>query len=128
MVVAGLARHLARDQPARRLEVEHGDLRLQQRGLHPLAFARHLALQQGDERAHGGVVAAREIGDGHADAHRPLARQAGDRHQAAHALGDLVEAGPVGVGPVLAEARQADVDEPRIERRAASRSRCRGGA
>ena len=67
------------------------------------------------KRAHGGVVAAREVGDRDADAHRPLARQPGDRHQAAHALRDLVEARPVGVGPVLAEARQAHVDEARVD-------------
>ena len=76
MVVAGLARHLARHRPARGLEVEHGDLRLQQRGLHPLALARDVPLDQRDERTHGGVVAAGEVGDGDADAHRSLARQA----------------------------------------------------
>ena len=108
--------HVARHQPARGLEIQHGDLRLQQRGLHPLAFAGDLALQQGDERAHGGVVAAGEIGNRHADAHRALAGQTGDRHQAAHALGDLVEARTVGIGAVLAEAGQAHVDEPRIDR------------
>ena len=31
MIVAGLLRHFLGDQPARRLEVEHEDLRLQQR-------------------------------------------------------------------------------------------------
>ena len=46
----------------------------------------------------------------------PLARQAGDRHQPAHALRDLVEARPVRVRPVLPEARDAGIDEPRIDR------------
>ena len=54
VVVAGLLRHLAFDQPARGLEVEHEDLRLQQRGLHPLALARALALEQRDQDALGG--------------------------------------------------------------------------
>ena len=43
---------------------------------------------------------AREVGDRDADAHRPLPGQPGDRHQPAHALRDLVEARPVGIGPV----------------------------
>src|SRR6185503_6860718 len=50
-----------------------------------------------------------------ADAHRPLPRQTGDGHEPAHALRDLVEPGPVGVGPVLSEARQRDVDKPRVD-------------
>ena len=56
---------------------------------------------------------------GNADAHRPVAGLAGDRHQPAHALGDLVEAGPLGVGPVLAEAGDRAVDQARIDRRQA---------
>ena len=54
---------------------------------------------------------AREVGDRNADPHRPLPRQAGDRHQSAHALRDLIEAGPVGIGPVLAETGNAGVDQ-----------------
>ena len=71
--------------------------------------------------------AGAEVGDRDADAHRALAGQAGDRHQAAHALRDLVEAGPLRVGPVLAEAGDAAVDDARVDLRPASRSRCRGG-
>ena len=48
-----------------------------------------------------------EIGDRNADTHRAAARRAGDRHQPAHALRDLVEARPLGVRPVLAEAGNA---------------------
>ena len=44
-----------------------------------------------------------------------MPRQPGDRHQPAHALGDLVEAGAVGVGPVLAEAGDAGENDPRID-------------
>jgi hypothetical protein len=42
---------------------------------------------------------------------------AGHRHQPAHALHHLVDAGPVLVGAVLAERRDAGVDQPRILRR-----------
>src|SRR5207248_9829415 len=45
MIVAGLPGHLVGDQPARRLEVEQLDLGLEQRRAHPLALARHLALE-----------------------------------------------------------------------------------
>ena len=62
-----------------------------------------------------GEQAGAEIGDRNADAHRPLPRQAGDRHQPAHALGDLVEARPVGIRPVLAEAGNAGIDDARID-------------
>src|SRR6185312_12237537 len=39
VIVAGLARHFPGDEPARRLEIEHGDLRRQQRRLDILALA-----------------------------------------------------------------------------------------
>ena len=42
------------------------------------------------------------------------AGQPGDAHQPAHALGDLVDAAAVGVGAVLAEARDRAVDEARV--------------
>src|SRR6185503_10011382 len=54
-------------------------------------------------------------GDGRAGAHRALPGQAGYRHQPAHALRDLVEAGTVAVGAVLAEARDAGEDDPRVQ-------------
>jgi hypothetical protein len=50
-----------------------------------------------------------------ADPDRPLARQAGDRHQASHALGDLVDPGAALIGPVLAEAGNAAVDDARVD-------------
>ena len=46
MIVARLLRHLVRNRPARRLEIQHRDLRRQQRALHPLALARLLAFEQ----------------------------------------------------------------------------------
>ena len=115
MIVAGLLRHLLGDQPARGLEVEHENLRLQQRRLDVLALLRRLALEQRRHDAERAEQSRRQIGDRNADAHRALAGQAGDRHQPAHALRDLVEARPVLVGPVLAEARDAAVDDARID-------------
>ncbi|CAB4991748.1 unannotated protein [freshwater metagenome] len=68
------------------------------RGQHPL----------GQHRARCGVAER--------DAHAPWprTRRAGDRHDAAHALGNLVDARSIGIGAVLAEARQARVDQPGI--------------
>ena len=54
VIVAGLAGDFAAHGPARGLEIEHEDLRLQQRGVNPLALAGIFALQQGDENALGG--------------------------------------------------------------------------
>jgi hypothetical protein len=116
MVVAGLLGDLAAHQVAGRLEVEHEDLRLQERGLHPLALARAGPLLQRDQDAERAEEAGGEVGQRNSDAHRPLAGQAGDRHEAAHALGDLVEARPRAVGAVLAEAGDAGVDDPGIDR------------
>ena len=45
----------------------------------------------------------------------PCAGRAGDRHQSAHALRDLVEARPLVIGAVLAEAGDAAIDEARID-------------
>jgi hypothetical protein len=116
MVVAGLLGHFVRDGPARALEIEHRDLRRQQRAFDPLPLARHLAFQERDQDAHRGEDAGREVGDRDADAHRPLPRQPGDRHEAAHALGDLVEARPVAVGAALAEPGDAGIDQARVDR------------
>ena len=95
------------DQPARGLEVEHENLRLQERRGDPLSFAGNFAFEQRGEDAHGAEQAGGKIGHRNAGAHRPLARQAGDRHHPAHALRDLVEARPVAIGPVLAETGNA---------------------
>ncbi|MGY4334582.1 hypothetical protein ACVWWG_008999 [Bradyrhizobium sp. LB7.2] len=115
VIVAGLFCHVLFHQPARGLEVEHEDLGLQQRSLYPLALARDLALQQRGEDAHGAEQARGEVGDGNADPHRAFARRTGDRHQSAHALRDLIEARPLVVGPVLAEAGDAAIDDARVD-------------
>ena len=57
-----------------------------------------------------------QVGHGDADAHRALTGQAGDRHQTAEALGDLIVAGAVAIGAALAEAGDAGVDDPRVDR------------
>ena len=49
MIVAGLPRHLAIDQKAGGLKIEHEDLRLQQRGFDRLALAGRLPLKQRDQ-------------------------------------------------------------------------------
>ena len=86
-----------------------------QRGLHPLALAGNVALQQRGEDTHGAEQPGGEVGDGDADPHRALARRAGDRHQPAHALRDLIEARPLVVGAVLAEAGDAAIDDARVD-------------
>src|SRR5207244_3083397 len=98
------------DQPTRGLEVEHEDLRLKQRRLDVLALLRFLALEQRGHDAERAEQSRAEIGDWNADAHRALSRQASDRHQPAHALRDLVEARPLFVRPVLAEAGDRAID------------------
>jgi hypothetical protein len=105
-----------RDRPARRLKVEHRDLRGQQGAFHPLPFARHLAFEQRDQDSHRGEDAGRQIRDRDADAHRPLARQPGDRHQPAHALRDLIEPGSFTIRTVLAEAGDRAIHQPLVDR------------
>src|SRR5207253_3205934 len=56
-----------------------------------------------------------EVGDGDADAHRSLAGNARDAHQPAHALRDLVHSGPIPVRAALPEARDAPVDQARVD-------------
>ena len=52
---------------------------------------------------------------GNADPHRPFAGSAGDRHQPAHALRDLIEAGALVIGAILAEAGDAAIDDARVD-------------
>ena len=116
MIIAGLSWHLMAYRPTRRLEVQHGDLCREQIALHPLALAGLLTLQKRHQNAHCTKDAGGEVGNRNADAHGPLSRKSGDRHQPAHALRDLVEAGTFAVRPVLTEARDACIDQPRIDR------------
>src|SRR5471032_2057499 len=103
MIVAGLLWNLVGDGPAGGLEVEHKDLRLQQRRVDPLSFARLLALKERHHNAERAEQSRGQIRNRDADAHRALARQAGDGHQAAHSLGNLVEARTITIWDRLAE-------------------------
>src|SRR5581483_9544385 len=114
MVVAFLRRNLLVNGPARRLEIQERQAGLDQRGLHPAALARSLAIEQGDQNALGEERAGHDIGDGNADTKGTLARKPRYRHDAAHALSDLVDRGPRGIGAVLAEAGNAAIDDARV--------------
>src|SRR5690606_3356429 len=114
MIVARLLGHLARHQPARRLEIQHRDLRLEQRGMDPTALPGHLPIEQRDQDSLREETARRQAGDRAADPDRPLAGRTGDRHRAALALCDLVDTGPLAVGTVLSEAGNAAVDDARV--------------
>src|SRR5262249_48186051 len=59
--------------------------------------------------------AGREVGHRDANAHGAFTGRAGDRHQPAHALRDLIEAGPLVIGAVLAETRNAAIDDARVD-------------
>ena len=115
MIVAGLTGHILVDQPARGLEVEHENLRGEQRGLDILSLAGLFAFEQRHHDTECCKQSGRHVGDRRACAHRSLPRQAGDRHQPAHALRDLVEARPFLVGAVLAIGRDAGIDDARID-------------
>src|SRR5208337_5444856 len=115
VIVARLLWHLAADEPARALEVEHEDLRLQQGSRDMLPLFRLLPLQQRHQNTERAKQAGAQIGDRDADAHRALPGQAGDRHQPAHALRNLVDARAVAIGSVLAEAGDAGEDDALVD-------------
>src|SRR5258706_7379998 len=117
MVVARLPGRHARHQVARRLEVEQRDLRHQQIRLHPLSSSGFLALEQRRHDPERGDKARRDVRDRGARAHRSLAGQPRDRHEPAHTLRDLIEARPVAVRSILAEARNAREDDARVDLR-----------
>ncbi len=117
MVVARLPGRHARHQVARRLEVEQRDLRHQQIRLHPLSSSGFLALEQRRHDPERGEKARRDVRDRGARAHRSLAGQPRDRHEPAHTLRDLIEARPVAVRSILAEARNAREDDARVDLR-----------
>ena len=74
MVVSCLRGDLARHQPARGLEIEHEDLRFEQRGVHPLPLTGRLPFDQRHQDALGEQQPGAEIVDRDADPHRPLTR------------------------------------------------------
>ena len=119
------ARDLSRVPVLRRLPRRQRQPRLEERRVDELAPPRHAP---GPERAQDTEDAEEpraEIGDRHADLDGGPVGAARRAHDAAHALRDEVVAAAVRVGPRLPEARDGAVDEPRIDARRASRSRCR---
>ena len=50
MAVTNLHRHFTANSPAGSLEVQHRDLRFQNRSVHPLAFSRHYSFEQGGKK------------------------------------------------------------------------------
>ena len=117
MVVAGLLRHLMRDQPARRLEVEHRDLRRQQRALDPLALARHLALEQRHQDAHARQkMPADRSATGMPTRTGPWPGRPVIDISPPMPWAIWSKPGAVAVRPALPEPRDAGIDEARVER------------
>src|SRR6185312_5325018 len=112
--IAFLRRNLLVHGPARRLKIQQRKAGLDQRGLHPAALARDLAIEQRDQNPLREERAGHDVGDGDADTDWPLAGNAGHGHDAAHALRDLVDRGPRRIGAVLAEAGNAAIDDARV--------------
>ena len=113
--VALLARNFLVHRVARTLEIELAQHPLEQRRMHPLAFAGALPMQQREQNPLPEKHAGGGVGDRDADTHRRPARFAGDRHQPAHALHDLIDARTIAVWPVLAEAGDAREDDARVD-------------
>ena len=110
MVVALLARDLAPDQVARRLEIEHEDHRFEQAGVHPLACAGAAAIEQRQGDGQCQQISGSEIGNRDAYAHRALPGKPGDGHESAQALCDLIHSAALVVRPALTEPADAAVD------------------
>ena len=115
MIVAGLLCDLADHEPARGLEIQHGDHRLDQRRVDPPPNASPFPFEQDHQHGLGKEASSGEVDHRDADAHRPLAGQAGDGHEPAHPLHHLVDARAVAVGTGLSEAGNAAIDDARID-------------
>ena len=116
VIVPRLGRDFAVHRPACRLKVQHVDHRLEKGRPHPLPSAGALALQQRHENALGEVEPRREVRHGDPHPHRPFLRRPRDRHQSAHALSDLIVAGPVAIRPLFTKAGDARVHQTGIHR------------
>ena len=80
-----------------------------------LAPARAVALFDGSQNADRAVKPGHNIGHGNAHLLRLAAGFAGDRHQPRHALDQKIISGTSGIRPILPEAGDRTVDEPRVE-------------
>ena len=114
MVIARLAWNLFVHQPTHDLEVHHPHLRLQQRGLHPLAFTRFFALKQRNQGTNRTEQARCQIRNRDAGTHRTATGLTGYRHDAAQALRDLIQTRPINIRTVLPKARYACQDDARV--------------
>src|SRR5262249_8542299 len=90
---------------------------LQQGGLDALAAPGALARLERGEDAERAEQAGQQVGDRDADAGRLAALEAGYGHQPGEALDDVVEAGAVGGGAILAVTGDGAIDDPGILRR-----------
>ncbi len=107
-------RLLVIDEPARARPRGKADRGLEERAFDELPFARALSLVERGEDALHAPHAGPEVADGQADRGRRAVGLSRDVHDAAHALGDQVEAAPLPVRSVRAEAGELGVDEARI--------------
>ncbi len=111
---------LAGDEVVQVLVCEPGNLRVEQRQVDVLALAGAITLVQRCQDGRHRIHAAHQVGHGHAhflrSRTRLAVRHAGEAHQAAHRLDHGVVAGLGGIGAVLAEGGDRQVDEARVVR------------
>ena len=115
MIVARLPRHILISQPARCLKIEHKNLSLQQRRLHPLSDPDALSFVQRKQRSLGCEYTRTQVGDGDTDPHRSAVLLASNRHQAAHTLRYLVKAGTIRERAVLTKAGNRHINQTWID-------------
>ena len=127
-----IAQPLGRDaghEVVQRLVREAGDLHVEQRDVDVLTDAGALAMRERRENRVARVQPAHDVGQRDADLHRSAAglgvRQARYAHQSAETLNQEVVACSRRVGAGLAETRDRAVDEARVRRSEAWRSRAR---
>ena len=114
MRIADALGHFAGDQIVERLERQHADRGVDQRGVHIAALSGLLAPRQGREDADRRIDAGENVGHGNPGAHGLAVGGAGQAHDAAHALGHEIVTGARRVGAGLAEAGHRRVDQPRV--------------
>ncbi len=115
MGIAEPPRRLAGNEKVQRLIGEHARHAVEQRHVDLLALARAFPLCQGRLHRDNTIEPGENICEGNADLLRFTIRLARQVHDAAHALDDVVVAGAVSIGPVLPEAGDRAIDEPRID-------------
>ena len=114
--VAQIAGQMRAHQDHRDVEHRHVDA---------LAAAGALALEQRGRQREGAGRAGRVVDRRRADLHGVTSVGAGHRHDAGGRLDHVVVGGLLAARPVLAEGRERGIDQARIDRGAAPRSRAR---